>query len=107
MRAAVIAIVVACCTVYGAAAQQGQQQPALMNTAAAGQLADRVLQLIESTAAAVPGLTRGSAPVLEGARQSLKALQANPQHAGLTYDFLIQLRAYLAVADATPKPFPF
>jgi lysophospholipase L1-like esterase len=81
--------------------------PSLLSARDADQLVQRVAQLIESTAVAVPGLTRASTAMLENSRQSAKALRANPQSSLSTYDFLNNLKAYLALADATPKPFPF
>jgi lysophospholipase L1-like esterase len=52
-------------------------------------------------------LGRAAAPALDGTRQSLAALETAPHNAALTYNLLIQVRAYLAVADTVPKPFPF
>ena len=87
----------------------GAQERALLSNAQAFELYARVVNLMESTAAAVPGLARASAPVIENARQSLTSLRsaATPQDGGLHYAFLTNLRAYLALADAVPKPFPF
>jgi len=67
------------------------------------------VQLIESTTITIPGLARAAAPVLENTRQALTNLQASPdqRHTGLTYSFLTNLRAYLALADSLPKPYPF
>jgi lysophospholipase L1-like esterase len=84
------------------------QQSPLLSAQDAAALYQRSLQLVESTSAAVPGLVRAAAPVLENARQAQQNLQNGPAgHAGLTYDFLINLRAYLALADSLPKPYPF
>ena len=84
------------------------QQNALLSARDAAALYQRSLQLLESTSAAVPGLVRAATPVLESARQAQQNLQNGPAgHAGLTYDFLINLRAYLALADSLPKPYPF
>jgi lysophospholipase L1-like esterase len=84
------------------------QQSALLNVQAANQLFERTVQLMESTTVAVPGLVRAGAPVLENARQALITLQAAPgQNSALTYTFLSNARAYLALADSVPKPFPF
>jgi lysophospholipase L1-like esterase len=71
-------------------------------------LYNRTVQLMESTSVAVPELARAGAPVVENARQAMATLRATPsQHGGLTYTFLTNLRAYLALADSVPKPFPF
>jgi lysophospholipase L1-like esterase len=53
-------------------------------------------------------LVRAAAPVLENARQAQQNLESGPAgHAGLTYDLLTNLRAYLALSDSIPKPYPF
>jgi lysophospholipase L1-like esterase len=85
------------------------QERALLGNAQAFELYARVVNLMESTTAAVPGLARAGAPVIENARQSLVALReaASPQDGTLHYAFLTNVRAYLALADAVPKPFPF
>jgi lysophospholipase L1-like esterase len=72
------------------------------------QLYERVVNLIESTGVAVPGLARAAAPVLENTRQSLQLIrQSTQQDSGQTYVFLINARSYLALADSVPKPYPF
>jgi lysophospholipase L1-like esterase len=84
------------------------QQNAQLSAQEAATLYRRSLQLLESTSAAVPGLVRAAAPVLENARQAQQNLENGPPgHAGLTYDLLTNLRAYLALADSLPKPYPF
>jgi lysophospholipase L1-like esterase len=78
----------------------------LMKPAEALKMFHRAVELVESTAFPVPGLSRASAPMLENTRQTLKMIERSPgqSHAGLVYSFLIELRAYLALADAAPKP---
>ena len=84
------------------------QQNAQLSAQEAAALYRRSLQLVESTSAAVPGLVRAAAPVLENARQAQQNLENGPPgHAGLTYDFLVNLRAYMALSDSLPKPYPF
>lgn len=89
-----------------AAAALAQEPSPLMKTAEALKTFHRGVELLESTAFAVPGLSRASAPVLENARQTLKMIERSPgqSHSGLLYAFLIELRAYLALSDAVPKP---
>jgi lysophospholipase L1-like esterase len=90
-----------------ATAAYAQQNP-LLSARDAAELYKRSLQLLESTSAAVPGLVRAAAPVLENARQAQQNLENGPPgHAGLTYDLLTNLRAYMALADSLPKPYPF
>jgi lysophospholipase L1-like esterase len=68
----------------------------------------RTVQLMESTAVAVPELARAGAPITENARQALITLRAlGRQNAGVTYSFLTNVRAYLALSDAVAKPSPF
>ena len=72
------------------------------------ELYGRTVQLMESTAVAVPELARAGAPIAENARQALLTMRAlDRQHTGLTYTFLTNVRAYLMLADAVPKPSPF
>ena len=52
------------------AAAYSQQPTALLPARDASELFKRSLQLIESTAAAVPGLSRAAAPIVENARQA-------------------------------------
>jgi len=83
------------------------QSSALLTNQQALQLEQRTVQLIESTGFAVPGLTRAGAPALEDARQTFAALQTAPQNAARTYTFLAAARAYLAISDTVPRPYPF
>jgi acyl-CoA thioesterase-1 len=81
-------------------------QTPLLNAAAAGELTTRIGQLMESTAAVVPGMAKTSAILAENAHQTLSAMKVTPNNAALTYDFLSQSRGYLALLDAMPKPYP-
>ncbi|MGI8746229.1 MAG: GDSL-type esterase/lipase family protein [Bryobacteraceae bacterium] len=81
-------------------------QPLLDNRQALT-LYSRGVQLIESTMFAVPELQRAGAPLLENARQGVTNIRANPGSALYTYNFLLNLRAYLALSDSVSKPFPF
>ncbi len=68
---------------------------------------ERAANLVESTATAAPDLVRASAPLAENVRQACLSLRnVSPQHALPTYTLLTNLRAYLALADALPKPQP-
>jgi lysophospholipase L1-like esterase len=87
-----------------AAAQNGS---ALLRNADALKLEQRTVQLMESTGVAVPGLARAGAPALENARQALANLERAPQNTGQTYLLLTNARAYLAISDSVPKPYPF
>jgi acyl-CoA thioesterase-1 len=71
------------------------------------QLGTRMLQLMESTAVAVPGLIRASEPVKQSAEMTFGAIQRTPRNAALTYQFINQIKAYLALSDSIPRPSPF
>src|SRR5436309_1880660 len=87
-------------------AQAPTPQPVL-NTQQAVALFTRNTHLIESTMFAVPELQRAGAPLLENARQAVTNLRINPGNALFTYNFLSNIRGYLALSDAVAKPFPF
>jgi len=72
-----------------------------------GQLATRMLQLMESTGVAVPGLVRASEPVRQNAETTVAAIGQMPRNAALTYQFMNQIKAYLALSDSMPRPSPF
>lgn len=73
----------------------------------AGALETRMLQLVESTAVAVPGLVRASEPVKQNAEMTFAAMDRTPQNAALLYQFINQVKAYLALSDSIPRPYPF
>ena len=66
-----------------------------------------MLQLIESTAVAVPGLVRASEPVKQNAEMTFAGMQRAPLNPALIYQFMNQVKAYLALADSIPRPYPF
>jgi len=66
---------------------------------------ERAAQLMESTRVVIPELARAAEPVTENARQALVNLRAGGmQSSPLVYSFLVNLRAYLALTDAVPRP---
>ncbi len=84
-----------------------QDQARLVGTEAL-LLYNRAAQLVDSTSSTVPGLARAAAPVLENTRQAVTTLErTNPLGPVTTYELLSHLRAYLSLADALPKPYPF
>ncbi len=72
-----------------------------------GQLATRMVQLIESTAVVVPGLVRASEPVKQSAETTLAAMEQTPRNPALSWQFINQVKAYLALSDSIPRPYPF
>jgi lysophospholipase L1-like esterase len=78
----------------------------LLNANDANQLVLRISQVMESTASVVPGLVKTSSIVSENAKQNVADLKATPNSSPLTEEFLNHARAYLALTDAMPKPYP-
>ncbi len=74
------------------------------------QVANRGTQLMESTSAAIPEMLRAAAPLIENAKQAVKALNS-PEIASddsrVFYSYLTNLRAYLLLLETVPKPYPF
>ncbi|MEO8027611.1 MAG: GDSL-type esterase/lipase family protein [Bryobacteraceae bacterium] len=70
-------------------------------------LCDRMAQLMDSAAAATPELLRAGAPVRENFRQALGNLKTSTGNAPFVYSVLTNSRAFLALADVVPKPFPY
>ena len=95
------------CFWAAAAMAWAQSGGALLSNVEALKLEQRTVQLMESTGLAVPGLARAGAPALEDARQALANLETAPQNAANTFTFLGDARAYLAISDTVPKPYPF
>jgi lysophospholipase L1-like esterase len=80
---------------------------AALTQKATEELATRMLQLIESTAVVVPGLVRASEPIKQNAELTFTGMQRTPQNPALIYQFMNQVKAYLALADSLPRPYPF
>jgi len=66
--------------------------------------ATRVLQLMESTAVAVPGLVRASDPLRQNTQATATALGKSLRDPMLTLQLVNEMRAYLALSDALPRP---
>ena len=88
-----------CSLLAGAQTTPSQQEPT--------QLATRMSQLMESTAVAVPGLIRASDPIRQNAEMTAAAMQRMPRNPALTWQFMNQVKAYLALSDSIPRPVPF
>ena len=85
---------------------QANASGAALSPRDASELETRMLQLIESTAVAVPGLVRASEPVKQNAEMTFATMERNPNPA-LLYQFINQVKAYLALSESIPRPFPF
>jgi lysophospholipase L1-like esterase len=99
--------IAALCLVLATASAFAQAPAALMTGAQVNQLCERSTQLMEAGGVAVTDLQRAAAPVIENVRQACLQLRRTPNAGQPTYVFMMNLRAYLGLADAVPKPFPF
>lgn len=79
----------------------------LLANAQVNELCGRLGELMEAGGVAIPDLQRAAAPVIENTRQNCIQLRLRPGRGEITYSLLTNLRAYLALADSVPKPFPF
>lgn len=81
---------------------------ALMPDQQARALYTRTIQLMEAGGFAIPELARAGAPLIENIKQTMESLDflgwRNPT---LHYRVLTNVRAFLLIADAVPKPVPF
>src|ERR1019366_4564243 len=79
----------------------------LMLKAQVNELCGRLGELMEAGGVAIPDLQRTAAPVIENTRQNCIQLRILPGRGQITYSLMTNLRAFLALADSVPKPFPF
>jgi lysophospholipase L1-like esterase len=104
MSARLRTALIAAALLVRAATAQGQPA-ALPSAAEILKTFERVVQLMDSTRIAVPELARAGEPLAENARQTLVNLRSGgTQNSPMVYSFLINLRGYLALSDAVPKP---
>ncbi len=96
-----------CLALSMALTMAAQAPTALLSRDEALQLDTRIVQLVEATMVSTPELSRAGAPLLEDARQALANLHQAPGSLDASNRFLTAMRAYLALADAVPKPYPF
>jgi lysophospholipase L1-like esterase len=92
----------------GAAMGQAPQPPSpLLSNPAVNQLCQRSIQLMDAGGVAIPDLRRAAEPMIESARQTCRQLQIQPAGGQATYNLKANVGAFLDLADAVPKPFPF
>jgi len=82
------------------------QPTALLSNSDALALETHIVQLVEATMVSTPELSKAGAPLLAGAREAAATLHRDPMETAPTQRFLTNIRAYLALADAVPKPYP-
>lgn len=94
---------------FAAGAAFGQAMPAspLLSNPAVNQLCQRSIQLMDAGGVAIPDLRRAAEPMIENARQTCRQLQVQPSAGQPTYNLKANVGAFLDLADAVPKPFPF
>lgn len=97
----------ALCLLAAGMLARAQDERALMNARQTNELFARCVQLMESSAVAIPELDRAGAPLIENARQAALNLQARPENSRTTFGFVTNVRAYVLVTDSVPRPFPF
>ncbi len=90
-----------------AATLRAQAPSALLDPAEVNSLCLRSTQLMEAGGVAVPDLSRAAAPVIENVKQACTQLRLRPNSGQPTYALMMNVRAYLALADTVPKPYPF
>jgi lysophospholipase L1-like esterase len=84
-----------------------QAPSALLGSAEVNTLCVRSAQLMEAGGVAAPDLGRAAAPVIENVKQACTQLKLRSNGGSPTYAFMMNVRAYLELADAIPKPYPF
>jgi len=87
--------------------ETGSAQNVQMTADEATQLATRALQLMESTAVAVPAMMAAAAPVKQNADSIFAEMQRAPLDPALTWRFMNQIKAHLALLESYPRPNPF
>ena len=83
------------------------QDSALLAPKDSAALETRMLQLMESTAVVVPGLTNAADPVKRNAEATLAATARAPRNPALILQFINQVKAYLALSESFPRPAAF
>lgn len=89
------------------ASLRAQAPNPLLETADMNKLCTRVFQLMDAGGVASPDLGRAVAPVIENVKQECTQLKLHPNGGQPTYSLMMNVRAYLELADAIPKPYPF
>lgn len=90
-----------------AACAWGQAPSAQLSAPDFNQACAGAAQRMEATALAVPGLTAAATPLIAALRGACADLQQRPATGHATYTVLTNLRAFLDLSDAVPKPYPF
>ncbi|MEP7352946.1 MAG: GDSL-type esterase/lipase family protein [Acidobacteriota bacterium] len=70
-------------------------------------LCARIVQLMEAGGVALPDLQRAAVPIVANIRQACQQVEVHPGAGQATFSLLNNVRAYLDLSDAIPKPYPF
>ncbi len=108
MKASRFIIAVVALISFVALGQQPGTAPGMKRQASL-ELYDRDLQLMQSLAIAIPELSRAGAPITENFRFAITNLRGSAgwSNTNILYGLLSNLRAFVALADAVDKPYPF
>ena len=87
----------------------GSAASALLSRADTRKALQDVINLLQASSVAIPALARTAAPLAENARQDAITLQNGPlyNNTAVLYRLLTNVRVYLELSDALPKPTPF
>jgi lysophospholipase L1-like esterase len=88
-------------------AQPVQAPAAMINPQELNKLCGRVAVLMEAGGVTISELQRAAVPLVESTRGVCIQAQLRPNRSLPSYALLSNVRAYLALWDAVPKPFPF
>lgn len=92
----------------GSAVAWAQSSDGFLTPQQSVQVIERSWQLLDSSKAAIPGLAQAAAPLASEAKQAHAKLKDNGRPVpSEVYAFLGQLRSYLTLSDALPKPISF
>lgn len=89
------------------AGASAQAPSALLSSMQLDQLCRRSLQLMEAGGVATADLGRAATPLIQNVRQACELLEVKAAAGPLTYSVLTNLHAYLGLAEAVPRPYPF
>lgn len=92
---------------FAAATLWAQAPNPQLSAPAVNTLCARTGQLMEAGGVAIPDLRQAATPIIANVKQACSDLQLRPATGPPTYALIQNLRAYLDLADAVPKPFPF
>ena len=95
------------CFALFAAGVRGQAPNAQMAAPEVNQMCVRAAQLMEAGGVAIPGLRGAAVPMVESLKEACRELQLRPGTGQPTYTALMNVRAFLDLAESVPKPFPF